>query len=420
MIDLLWRWILGDLSPEARVLTAVAPAALAIGYALLAAIVFALRNSAKGDYRDHDVERRGATLLIGMGVRRYFAWLMAPLLRALVRLRLPPNAVTTLSLLLAVAAAVAVAAGRMALGGWLFVASGLCDFLDGRLAREAKKDGPAGALLDSVLDRYVESAIYVGLAWYYRDSWVLIVVLLALAGAMVVPYVRARGEALGIEFPNVGLAQRPERVAILGVSLALSPVIEVLTVPDDARPIHRLAVVALVLLAATTHVSAVQRLRFAYRALSTSSPRRPARGTLGRGSLARNAVAGAVATGADFAVVAVLVERTGLSPALATALGCGVGAVVNFAINRVWTFGSDSPKLAQAGRYLFVTTSSAGLNSGLVAVLLLLPAMPYQLAWVLVRAAVYLTWNFPLHRDYVFLPASQDGFAPFASASSRD
>lgn len=123
---------------------------------------------------------------------------------------------------------------------------------------------------------------------------------------------------------------------------------------------------------------------------------------VGRGSLLRNATAGAIATAADFALVALLVEQGLLSPAIATAVGCGLGAAVNFTINRVWAFGSRAPKLGQAARYVFVSASSAALNSGLVAVVLLLPAMPYQLAWVLVRGAVYLSWNFPLHRDWVF------------------
>lgn len=126
---------------------------------------------------------------------------------------------------------------------------------------------------------------------------------------------------------------------------------------------------------------------------------------IGRGSLFRNATAGAIATAADFALVALLVERGLLSPALATAVGCGLGAVVNFTINRVWTFGSSAPKLGQAARYVFVSASSAALNSGLVAVMLLLPSLPYQLAWILVRGAVYLSWNFPLHRDWVFADA---------------
>ena len=72
------------------------------------------------------------------------------------RSRLPPAAITTLSLLLASGAAAAIAAGRMALGGWLFILAGMCDFLDGRIARETQVASPSGAVLDSVTDRYVD------------------------------------------------------------------------------------------------------------------------------------------------------------------------------------------------------------------------------------------------------------------------
>lgn len=409
MTTTLVEWVSGHLSPEARVVSAIAPVALVGGYVLVGMIVFAIRNAIRPPYHDADVERRGSTPLINMWLRRYFSWAMAPLCSLLVRLDLPPNAVTTLSLLFATGSAVSLAAGRMALGGWLFVAAGLCDFLDGRLARHKRTAGPSGAVFDSVLDRYVESVIFMGLAWFYRDSWVLVAVMLALVGSLLVPYVRARGEALGVRFDNVGLVQRPERVMILGLALALSPIVEVMVNPADPKPIHRLAVFGILVLAAATQVSALQRLRHAYRELRAQPAARPP--AFGRGSMLRNAIAGAVATGSDFVVVASLVGFALLPPAAATFVGCVAGAVINFSMNRVWTFGSDSPKAAQAGRYLFVSATSAVLNSGLVAVLLLLPEMPYQLAWILVRAAVYVTWNYPLHRDYVFL-RSPNGSAP--------
>lgn len=409
MTNTLLEWASGHLSPEARILTAIAPVALVGGYVVVGMIVFAIRNAIRPPYHDADVERRGSTPLINMWLRRYFSWAMSPLCSLLVRLALPPNAVTTLSLLFATGSAVSLAAGRMALGGWLFVAAGLCDFLDGRLARHQQKAGPSGAVFDSVLDRYVESVIFMGLAWFYRDSWVLVAVMLALVGSLLVPYVRARGEALGVRFDNVGLVQRPERVMILGLALALSPIVEVVVNPADPRPIHRLAVFGILVLAAATQVSALQRLRHAYRELAKQPA--PAPAFFGRGSMLRNAIAGAVATGSDFVVVASLVGFVMLPPPVATFLGCVVGAFINFSMNRVWAFGSDSPKAAQAGRYLFVTATSAVLNSGLVGVLLLLPGMPYQLAWILVRVAVYVTWNYPLHRDYVFRRSST-GSAP--------
>ena len=112
--------------------------------------------------------------------------------------------------------------GQFSLGGWLYLCSGACDFLDGRLARITGKSSASGAALDSILDRYSEAAMLIGLAWYYRESWVLLPVLAFLAGSFLVPYVRARGEGLGLHL-KVGLMQRPERVVVLGVAVVFSP-----------------------------------------------------------------------------------------------------------------------------------------------------------------------------------------------------
>ena len=67
-------------------------------------------------------------------------------------------------------------------------------------------------------------------------------------------------------------------------------------------------------------------------------------------------------TGADFLLVVALVTSLGLEPWLATVLGCALGAVVNFLMNRMWTFGSTAPPLGQASRYALVSVTSALLN----------------------------------------------------------
>jgi phosphatidylglycerophosphate synthase/putative flippase GtrA len=367
--------------------------------AVLAMLAFALHHRLRGPYHDREVESRGSTWLLGMWLRRCFSWTTRPLIALLIKTGLPPAAITTLALLLATGAAAAMAAGRMGLGGWLFIAAACCDALDGRLARELGTAGPAGTVLDSVIDRYVDGVIFIGLAWFYRDSWVLAAVMLALLGSLVVPYVRAKGEAMGVNFPNVGLAQRPERVVILGVSVALSPILEAVLVPSEPRPIHRLAVVGILIVAASSHLTSMQRLLHARRALD---PNRDRPSLLGRGGLVRNVLTAAFATVCDFALVVTLVSWLGLPAPTATLVGCVAGAAVNFGTNRVWAFASKMVPTVQGARYLLVSTSSAILNSGLVALLLLLPAMPYALVWLVVRGLVFATWNYPLHRDYVF------------------
>ncbi|MCG8557141.1 MAG: GtrA family protein, partial [Proteobacteria bacterium] len=125
--------------------------------------------------------------------------------------------------------------------------------------------------------------------------------------------------------------------------------------------------------------------------------------SLGEGSLFRNITAAGIATAFDFGVVYSLVAATWLGPEAATLCGCAVGGVVNFTINRVWAFGAPGPYLSQGARYTFVSVSSALLNAGGVAVFLLLPNMDYRIAWVIARSAVFITWNYPLHRDFVFV-----------------
>jgi putative flippase GtrA len=128
----------------------------------------------------------------------------------------------------------------------------------------------------------------------------------------------------------------------------------------------------------------------------------PRTSLVGRRSLFRSAVSSGVATGTDFVAVLALVSGAGLAPPLATAIGCALGALVNFTVNRLWSFRSPGALLPQAWRYALVSFSSLLLNTGGVAALLLVPRMDYRVAWWLVRIAVFVGWNHPRQRDYVF------------------
>src|SRR5262245_2217957 len=254
------HWLDGRLSGLERILGAAGPVLLLLPLLGLAAIAYQALRLWRGPFRDEEMVLRTSGGFASRGVKHFFAWTMRPWWTLLARIGFPPNAITSLSFALALAAAVSVAAGRFALGGWLFVVAGALDFLDGRVARTTGRTSASGAALDSILDRYVESALIVGLAWYYRDSWVLVACLFALIGSLLVPYVRARGESLGVRMADVGFMQRSERVLLLGAGTALSPIIEVVLSPTDRHPAHRLAILALVVLAVTSHATALQRL----------------------------------------------------------------------------------------------------------------------------------------------------------------
>ena len=388
-------WLSGHLSGAERIWSAAAPALLLVLYFAVAGLVYGLRVLLRGQFHDEEMDNRGGGGLTFRGLRHFFAWTMRPFWMSLARVNFPPNAITSVSFAFALGAGVGCAAGRFSLGGWLFVLAGALDFLDGRVARSTGKASPSGAALDSILDRYVESALIVGLAWYYRNDWVLAACLLALTGSLLVPYVRARGESLGVTMKDMGFMQRPERIIVLGAGTALSPILEVFLAPNDPHPPHRLAVIALVVLAITSHGTALQRLQGLLAALegrrASSNIARPLKSVLSN----------ALATVADLVTASTLYYVAHGYPSASTAIGCVVGALVSFGLSRVWAFESGGAVLPQIGRYAFVSLAGAGLNAGGVALLATLNA-PFLLAWGVARVVIFATWSYPLQRDFVF------------------
>jgi len=380
--------------------TALLPALIVASYFLVGLLVFAVRTLMFGQYHDQEMEKRGSSVLVGMWLRLYFVWLMRPVW-FLVRISgIPATSITTLSVILACASGAAIAAGRFALGGWLYIASGICDFLDGRLARASGTTSKAGAALDSVLDRYADSAILVGLSWYYRSSWILFVALLAIVGTLMVPYVRARGEGLGLSLKEVGLMQRPERVVYLGVSVALSPVLEKLLDASNPRPSMRLAVAGIILVAVLTQITSFQRLANLLEGLSDKSLA-ASPGKMRWANL-RFYLASLLATALDFGLVVTLVLWADSPVWIATAIACPVGGMFNYSLHRLWVPDAEGQGVPRGARYLFVSATSAGLNAGGVAILAAIPHLHWALAWAIVRLVVFAAWNFPLQRSYVF------------------
>lgn len=399
------HWLEGRLSGLERILGAAGPVLFLLAYFGFAAIAYHVLRFWRGPFRDEEMLLRTSGGFASR-VKHFFAWTMRPWWTVLARVGFPPNAITSLSFAFALAAAFATAAGRFALGGWLFVMAGALDFLDGRVARSTGRTSRSGAALDSVLDRYVEGALIAGLCWYYRHGWVLVPCLLALTGSMLVPYVRARGESLGVSLKEVGSMQRPERVLLLGAGTALSPILEVIVAPNDPHPPHRLAIAMLVVLAITSHATALQRLYQLVRALDGGGP--------GIGQPIRVAAMQVVATVADLALASALVYGLRGAPSLATVAGCVLGALVSFVLTRVWAFDSHGAWLPQVGRYAFVSIGTAALNGGGVALLYTLNA-PFLVAWGLTRVIVFVTWSYPLQRDFVFNAPHELSEEPVAS-----
>lgn len=156
-----------------------------------------------------------------------------PLILGMIRVGITPNIITTLGFLgNCVATAFFVWAARCAgspaeaatavgWGGFIIIASGLFDMMDGRLARLGNMSSTFGALWDSTLDRYSELVSLFGVTLYFfslgdAGFWWAVTGFLAMTGSVMVSYVRARAEGLRLEC-KVGLMQRPERVVVLSV-----------------------------------------------------------------------------------------------------------------------------------------------------------------------------------------------------------
>jgi CDP-diacylglycerol--glycerol-3-phosphate 3-phosphatidyltransferase len=151
--------------------------------------------------------------------------LLDPAVRLLMKLGVPPMAVTIMGLALSFVGAFEIARGASVAGGILLIVSGLCDTLDGALARKTGRESVFGAFIDSTVDRVAELACFGALIVYYgaggqhgRVAVPLVVV--ALAGSFLTSYTRARAEGLGLEC-RVGLLERPERVTLLVLGLLL-------------------------------------------------------------------------------------------------------------------------------------------------------------------------------------------------------
>jgi len=197
--------------------------------------------------------------------------LLDPVVRGLLAIGLQADHLTVLGFALSLGAGVAFAIGKFRIAATVATVAGLCDILDGQLARLGGRVTTFGAFLDSTLDRIAEAALFLGLAWYYMAqlvdmtvnpsrvmanlehnlypitfAFIALFAMLGLVGSFMVSYTRARAEGLGLEC-KVGWFERPERLVVLIVAgyFGLGPVIPgmliVLVVFSFATAIQRMA-----------------------------------------------------------------------------------------------------------------------------------------------------------------------------------
>ncbi len=192
----------------------------------------------------------------------YYKILENRIVPTLIHWRLAPNHITYGGLLISMLAGLAFVYSPL-LGGLLTLLTGLLDTLDGSLARATGQSKKFGAFLDSVLDRYTELLIYLGILFYFyrhnASTLYSLLILLILFGSLMVSYTRARAEGLG-ERCLVGVFQRGERIILLGVAGILNPFVNLFGVAFGIVWAMDLALKSvLVVLAVGTNLTAMWR-----------------------------------------------------------------------------------------------------------------------------------------------------------------
>ena len=170
---------------------------------------------------------------------------VGPIGGVLARTGITPNWLTTLGLLLTIAAAVLVGTGRPLVAGWVLVFGGLMDTFDGAVARARNASTPFGGFYDSVTDRLADGIILGGIAWWVVDRpRLFLLTVVALVAAEVTSYVRAKAEAIDLSC-DIGVLERAERAILLMAGLVfhpwlLEPVLWILAVGGVVTVVQRI------------------------------------------------------------------------------------------------------------------------------------------------------------------------------------
>lgn len=183
--------------------------------------------------------------MLSRSIGRYLSWPINGLARLIAPTRVPPNVITWVALGLNLWAGILFAQGRFAAGGGMMILAGLCDLLDGPVARIQNRVSIFGGFLDSIFDRYADLILFLGLLVYYASVNRFIYAFLAgaaMAGAVMVSYAKARAESL-VPNEDVGFWDRPERLVLMiigALANRMPPVLWILAIGPNITVIHRI------------------------------------------------------------------------------------------------------------------------------------------------------------------------------------
>ena len=171
--------------------------------------------------------------------------IIAGIVRWLALSRIHPNVLTFLGLVINIVAAFLFAKGQFRWAAVVVIGAGLFDMVDGRVARATDRVTQFGGFFDSVLDRYSDLALFMGLLVYYASInrfFYIVLTAIVMTGSVMVSYVRARAECT-IPKCKVGFLERPERVVLIIIGALfnrMAPVLWVIAVLSNLTVIHRM------------------------------------------------------------------------------------------------------------------------------------------------------------------------------------
>jgi len=205
------------------VTTSLVVLVVVLGAALASMPVFALLRRAP----DPDAVKKGSSFLLGIGnfLVHWLMWAIGPAERLLLAAGFGPDAMNAGGFLFGLLSGILIGLGRLEAGGWAIALAGICDILDGRLARARGLASSYGKFVDSTLDRFVETFAFLGFAVYFaRWPHGPLVVAAGLGFSLLVSYAQARGETVSVSGSG-GLMQRAERLTLQIVGCLFDPVL---------------------------------------------------------------------------------------------------------------------------------------------------------------------------------------------------
>jgi CDP-diacylglycerol--glycerol-3-phosphate 3-phosphatidyltransferase len=167
------------------------------------------------------------------------------IVRMLALSKIHPNALTLIGLLINVVAAVLLAQGNFWAAGWVIIGAAIFDMVDGRVARETQQVTRFGGFFDSVLDRYSDLGLLMGLLVYYASinrSFYVVLTAIVMTASVMISYTRARAENT-IPKCKVGFMERPERIVLFIIGALfnrMAAVLWVIAILGNLTVVHRM------------------------------------------------------------------------------------------------------------------------------------------------------------------------------------